>query len=102
MEIDNDWLTRMKETMAVELSRGITAGIPPKALITLLFGIPEVEQAFRLRARRRQPLPVEPTTEADVQEIVEALNRVADWLSDDFHPELVDQLRGIAADLASD
>lgn len=37
-----DWLAKMKVTMAVELSRGMTQGLPPKALIELLFGIPEV------------------------------------------------------------
>lgn len=102
MAIEADWLTKMQTTMAVELSRGMTAGMPPKALIQLLFGIPEVSQAFALRANRRRPLALSPQTDAETQEVVEELNRIADWLSDDFHAELVDQLRGIAADLGSD
>jgi hypothetical protein len=49
-----DWLTRIKQTMAIDLARGMTAGIPPAALIELLFQIPEVEQAFELRSRAKR------------------------------------------------
>jgi hypothetical protein len=50
----DDWLTRIKQTMAIDLARGMAAGIPPTALVELLFQIPEVEQAFELRAKAKR------------------------------------------------
>ena len=49
--LEQQWLDRMKQTMAVELARGMTAGIPPKGLIDLLLGIPEVREALEMRAK---------------------------------------------------
>lgn len=97
---DQLWLTKIKETMAIDVQRFVDAGLPPKVIVARLFEIPEVEQAFRLRANRRQPLPLEPSTDAERMEVVEALERVAAWLNDDFHGELVEQLRAVAAELS--
>lgn len=47
---DDDWLTRIKGTMAVDLRRFQAAGLSPKEQIEYLFEIPEVEQAFYLRS----------------------------------------------------
>lgn len=50
-QYEQQWLDRLKRTMAIDLARGMTAGIPPKALVEMLFQIPEVEEAFYLRAK---------------------------------------------------
>jgi hypothetical protein len=52
--ISADWLAKMKHTLAVDLSRFMTAGLPPRAIVEKLFEIPEVEQAFELRAKARR------------------------------------------------
>jgi hypothetical protein len=40
--------------MAIDLARGMSAGIPPAGLVEMLFRIPEVEQAMRMRAKGRR------------------------------------------------
>jgi hypothetical protein len=52
-DLEEQWLERIKQTMALDLARGMTAGLPPKALIEMLLKIPEVEQALRMRAKGR-------------------------------------------------
>jgi hypothetical protein len=101
MSIADEWLARIKGTMAVDVSRFQAAGLSPEAIVEQLFNIPEVEQAFHLRANRGRPLSLDPSTPAERQEIVDALERVAAWLDDGFHQKLVDELRGIAAELSS-
>jgi hypothetical protein len=49
-----DWLDRIKQTIAVDLSRFMSAGLPPKAIVEKLFEIPEFQQAFELRANARR------------------------------------------------
>lgn len=85
--------------MSVELLRGLNADLDPRELIDLLFGVPEVSQAFQLRANRRRPLAMDPSTDEEKAEIVEAIERVAAWLDDGFHQKLVDHLRDIAGDV---
>ena len=48
--MSDEWLARIKQTMAVDLSRFQSAGLPPKAQIERLFQIPEVADAFYLRS----------------------------------------------------
>lgn len=95
------WLDCIKQTMAVDLTRFQAAGIPPKAQVERLFGIPEVAQAFHLRANRKRPLAIDPGTDEERAEIVDALERVVAWLDDGFHERLVEQLREIAGVVAS-
>ena len=95
----DDWLGRLKQTMAIDLARGMSAGMPPRALIDLLFDIPEVSQAFHLRENRRRPLALDPSTDEERREIVDALDRVATWLDDGFHEVTVSELRSIAEEL---
>jgi hypothetical protein len=51
--IAEQWLSKIKRTMAVDLARGMSAGMSPKGLVELLFQIPEVEQALRMRSKGR-------------------------------------------------
>jgi hypothetical protein len=53
-DLERQWLERVKQAMALDLARGMTAGLPPKALVECLFKIPEVEQAFAMRAKGRR------------------------------------------------
>jgi len=53
MTIESEWLDRIQQTMAVDIGRFQSAGLPPKAIVTKLFEIPEVAEAFELRATRR-------------------------------------------------
>jgi hypothetical protein len=98
--LTDQWLGRMKETLAVDVARFQTAGLPPRAIVEKLFDIPEVEQAFHLRANQRRPLALDPSTNAERQEIIDALTRVIEWLDDGFHEPLVLELRDIADVLA--
>lgn len=82
MTLTDEWLTRIKATMSIDLARGMTAGIPPAALVELLWKIPEVEQAFAMRADRRTVPPAV------------ILSDAADYLDDGF-PEYA----GVVADL---
>jgi hypothetical protein len=50
-DLEEQWLKRIKQTMAIDLARGMSAGIPPAGLVEMLFRIPEVEQAMRMRAK---------------------------------------------------
>lgn len=95
--ITDKWLADMKVTMATELSRGMTHGLPPKALIELLFGIPEVAQAFHLRGRSRLGLDID-TPEGQTL-MAERIEQVADFLDDGFHEDCVTKLREVAGDL---
>jgi hypothetical protein len=81
--ISADWLAKMKHTLAVDLSRFMTAGLPPRAIVEKLFEIPEVYQAFQMRADRRKVPPVV------------ILSDAADYLDDGFHDRLVADLREI-------
>jgi len=89
-------LSRVQQAIAVDLARFMAAGYPPKALALKLWEIPEVELAFSMYERRRLPLAVDPETDAEKREIVEAIERVAKWLDDGFHEPLVAELREIA------
>jgi hypothetical protein len=51
--IEQQWLARMKVTMTTELTRGMQQHLTPQALIEMLFGIPEVSEAFEMRAKGR-------------------------------------------------
>jgi hypothetical protein len=86
--------------MAVDIDRGVAAGKRGRAIVAMLFDIPEVAQAFHLRANRRQALALDPETDEERKEIADALVRVADWLDDGFHEAIVAQLREIAAELS--
>jgi hypothetical protein len=85
-------LTRIKHTMSLDISRSMSAGLPPKAIVEVLLNIPEVEQAFHLRENRNRPLAVDPETDAERKEIVEAIERVAVWL-ECSDADLAEQLR---------
>ena len=50
-DLERDWLARIKQTMALDISRSISAGMPPKAIVERLLEIPEVRQALEMRAR---------------------------------------------------
>jgi hypothetical protein len=52
---DDAWLDRLKQTMSVDIAR--FAGLPAEAIVEKLMEIPEVEQAFRMRADRRKVPP---------------------------------------------
>jgi hypothetical protein len=91
------WLTRIKATMAIDLARFMTVGLPPKALIEKLFEIPEVAQAFHLRERGKLGIDID-TPEGQAI-AAERLNWVAKFLDDGFHVELVEQLRDIAGEV---
>jgi hypothetical protein len=92
-----DWLARIKETMAIDLTRFMAAGLPPKALIEKLFEIPEVAQAFHLRERGKLGIDID-TPEGQAI-AAERLAWVAKFLDDGFHVELVEQLRDIAGEV---
>ena len=49
-DLEQRWIANMKQTIAAELARGMQQGIPPKGLVELLWGIPEVEEAMLYRA----------------------------------------------------
>jgi len=53
-DLSDTWLDRIKQTIAVDLGRFMGAGMPPRAIVEKLFEIPEVQQAFELRARARR------------------------------------------------
>jgi hypothetical protein len=99
MSINDEWLARIKGTMAVDVDRGISAGAGGPKIVEMLLAIPEVGQGLHLRANRGRPLAMDPATEEEKREIVDALNRVADWLSDGFHERTVDELRAIVTEL---
>jgi hypothetical protein len=94
-----DWLTRIKETMAIDLTRFMGAGLPPKALIEKLFDIPEVAQAFQLRERGK--LGIDMDTPEGQAIAAERLAWVAEFLDDGFHERTVEEIKGIAADLTT-
>jgi hypothetical protein len=75
------WLDRLKQTMAVDVAR--FAGLPGEAIVEKLMQIPEVEQAFRMRADRRKVPPAV------------ILSDAADYLDDGYHEKLVADLREI-------
>jgi hypothetical protein len=50
-QYEQQWLDRMKRTMAIDVSRYMQAGWRPQDIIDRLFEIPEVEEAFYLRAK---------------------------------------------------
>lgn len=87
------WLARLKRSMAMDLEQLMTARMPPQAIIERLFDIPEVAQAFHLAANRGCPLSPYPSSDEEKREIVDALNRAADWFDDGSHQDLVDELR---------
>jgi len=89
-------LPRIKQTMSIDITRSMTSGLPPKAIVEVLFRIPEVEQAFHLLDNRRRPLKVDPDTDVERQEIVDAIERVATWL-ECSDAGLAEQLRARAA-----
>lgn len=92
-----DWLTNLKYTMSLDVGRFIAAQWPPRAIVEGLFEIPEVRQAFHLRENRLHPLAVDPGTDEQRQEIVDAHERVADWLDAGGSDERIAQkLREIA------
>jgi hypothetical protein len=91
------WLTRIKATMAIDLARFMTVGLPPKALIEKLFEIPEVAQAFHLRERGKLDIDIDT---AEGQAIAaERIAWVADFLDDGFAEECVAKLREAVGDL---
>jgi hypothetical protein len=100
MSIADEWLARIKGTMTVDIDRGISAGADGQRIVDMLLAIPEVSQALHLRANRRAALALDPSTDDEKREIVDALERVAAWLTDGFHDKLVDELRGIAGELS--
>jgi hypothetical protein len=85
-----------QQAIAVDMARHIAAALPPTAVTLKLWEIPGVELAFSMYERRRLPLAVDPETDAEKREIVEAIERVAKWLDDGFHEPLVAELREIA------
>jgi hypothetical protein len=97
-----DPLKQLQRTIAIDIGRFQSAGLPPKAIVTKLMEIPEVDQALHLYANRRRPLSLDPSTDADKQEIVDAIERVAAWLDDGFHEPLVEQLREIGGELSAE
>lgn len=97
----DDWLQRIKGTMAIDIERGGSARKSGPEIVEMLFAIPEVSQAFHLRANRRRPLAVDPATDEDRREIVDALERVIAWLDDGFHERMVEELRGIIREMGS-
>jgi hypothetical protein len=50
-QYEQQWLDRLKRTMAIDVSRYMQAGWRPQDIIDRLFEIPEVEEAFYLRAK---------------------------------------------------
>lgn len=100
MSVDDQWTAKIKETMAVDVQRFRDERLPSREIINRLFEIPEVAQAFALRANRRRPLPAEPSTDAERFEVIEALTHVADWLGSDFDEDIAERLREIAGELA--
>jgi hypothetical protein len=49
-DLSADYIAKIKRTLAVDIGRFMTAGLPPKAIVDKLWDIPEVEQAFYLRS----------------------------------------------------
>lgn len=86
-DANGDWLDRIRGTMAVDIGRGISAGLEPEAIVAMLLEIPEVDQALRMRADRR-------FVPADV-----LLTDAADFLDNGSHKSTADRLRTIAAGL---
>lgn len=99
MSINDDWLTRIKGTMAIDIDRGISAGADGNRIVEMLLAIPEISQALHLRANRGAPLTLDPSTVDQKREIVDAVERVAAWLDDGFHEATVAELQSIAGEL---
>jgi hypothetical protein len=96
----DDWLSRLKQTMALDLSIAMQSQMPPKACIEFLFRIPEVREAFHLRERSNLDIDIDtPEGQAIAAERIEW---VAAFLDDGFHESTVEELRTIAADLLPD
>jgi hypothetical protein len=51
--IERRWFDNLKQTMALDISRSMTQGLPPKAIVERLLEIPEVRQALEMRAKGR-------------------------------------------------
>ena len=100
--MSDEWLARIQRTMAVDISRFQSAQAPPAGIVKRLFDIPEVEEAFHLLRNRRSPLSLDPSSRAEKQEIVDAIERVVAWLDNGFHEKLVEELRAIAGELLVD
>jgi hypothetical protein len=49
-DLSADYIAKIKRTLAIDIGRFMTAGLPPKAIVEKLWEIPEVEQAFYLRS----------------------------------------------------
>jgi HEPN domain-containing protein len=90
-------MDRLKQTLIIDIERYKT--LPSREIVDRLYEIPEVLLAFSMYERRNQKLPFEPQTKEECAEIVQAIERVADWLSDGFHDQLVADLREIAGDI---
>lgn len=91
------WLAKLKRVMVMHLERSMADQMSADAIIESLFDIPEVAQAFHLAANRDGRLSPYPSSDEEKLEIVDALNRVADWFDDGSHQDLVDELRVNAA-----
>jgi hypothetical protein len=64
-ELEQQWLDRIKQTMALDISRSMADGMPPKAIVEVLLRIPELRQALEMRAKGRsasmwQPIETAP------------------------------------------
>jgi hypothetical protein len=92
-----DWLERMQQTIAVDIGRFASAGLPPSAIVVKLFEIPEVAQAFHLRARGKLDIDID-TPEGQAL-AAERIEWVADFLDDGFHERTVEDLRKVIGDL---
>jgi hypothetical protein len=97
MSPTDDWTAKIKETMAVDVSRGMRDGLDGRAIVEMLFAIPEVAQAVHLRARSKLDIDIDT---AEGQAIAaERIEWVANFLDDGFHETAVTTLREVAGDL---
>lgn len=97
MSPDDNWTARIQETMSVDIARFAEAGLSGREIVRRLFGIPEVAQAFHLRARGKLGIDVD-TPEGQAL-MAERIAEVADFLDDGFHDDCVTKLREVWADL---
>jgi hypothetical protein len=98
MSLDDNWTARIQETMSVDIARYAEAGLSGREIVSRLFDIPEVAQAFHLRARGKLGIDID-TSEGQAI-AAERIEWVADFLDDGFHEQCVGKLREVWGDLS--
>lgn len=100
VDLTAEWIAEMKQTMAVDIGRGLRSGRSPAEVVEMLFNIPEVAEAMHMRAQGKRPLPMSLDTPEDRARALERMESVATFLDDGFHEPIVEGLRKVIGDIA--